>query len=91
MDDKQRNFNILKQEEKPEIVHKVNKVKPGRDYFNGNFYSLLCLFFYALLFWRRMIDGSLDEDDETDVYNESNYTTNIFTAGQVIFLFWVLL
>ena len=91
MDDKQRNFNILTQTEKPEIDHKVNKVKPGRDYFNGNFYSLLSLFFYSLFFWRKMIDGTVDDDDVSNVYTESNYTTNIFTAGQVFFLFWTLL
>jgi len=38
-----------------------------------------------------MIDGSLDEDDQPDALTEASYTTNIFTAGQVMFLFWALL
>jgi len=47
MDKLQPNRDMRKQQEQP-VVFNPNKVKPGKDYFNGNFFTLLIIFFYTL-------------------------------------------
>ena len=51
MDSKQKNFDMRTQAEIPKVAHNVKRVKPGRDYFSANFFSLLLLLFYNLFFY----------------------------------------
>ena len=66
------------------LIAIVNKVKPGMDYFNGNFFSLLVLFIYSLFFWRHL----------TGVYRNAELTKidlDHFTSGQVLVLFTIMM
>lgn len=64
------------------MIHKVNKVKPGKDYFNGNFYWLMVIWFYGLFYWRHMIEGEKSETTYSETFNtEETFTTNHFSAG----------
>ena len=48
MDRIQPNRDLRSSEQEVKFDH--TKVKPGRDYFNGNFFTLMLIFFYTLLF-----------------------------------------
>lgn len=50
MEKVQPNRDMRKMHDAPTVVFDPNTVKPGKDYFNGNFFTLLLIFFYQLLF-----------------------------------------
>lgn len=58
-----------------------SKVKPGRDYFNGNFFTLLAVVVYLLFFYKKLtgedVSGKLQE----------NLVLNHFTTWQTLTLF----
>ena len=43
----QANLDIRTQLECPVKTFNANKVKPGKDHFNGNFFTLLIIFLYS--------------------------------------------
>jgi hypothetical protein len=45
---------MLQTGDKEEFIY--GKIKPGRDYFNGNFFSLVVLFIYDLLCHKKMTE-----------------------------------
>ena len=45
----------------PELPFVYSKVKPGRDYFTGNFFPLLILMVYELVFHKRMTEIQYNE------------------------------
>jgi hypothetical protein len=80
----QANLDMRTQHEVQVTQFNVNKVKPGTDYFNGNFFSLLVLFVYSLFFWRHL----------TGVYRNAELTKidlDHFTSGQVLVLFTIMM
>lgn len=58
MDKTRANLDVRTKQDSPTQQFKHNKVKPGQDYFNGNFFTLLALTFYTLLFFKS-ISGQL--------------------------------
>ena len=52
----QRNLDVRTQDEIPFIIHQSKRVKPGKDYFTANFFSLLMILFFNL-FWYRSVVG----------------------------------
>lgn len=53
----QPNRDLRSQTTNETVLFNPNKVKPGRDYFNGNFFTLMVLFIYTLLF-QKSITGA---------------------------------
>ena len=47
------------------VLFNANKVKPGQDYFNGNFFSLMILFLYTLLFQKSITGAHIGEQSKT--------------------------
>lgn len=56
-----------------------NTVKPGQDYFNGNFFTLLLIFFYQLLFQKHITGQKNSEEAKTIDFDH-------FTVAQVFML-----
>ena len=81
MEKNQQNLDLRTQEDTPTIPFKYNKVKPGQDYFSGNFFTLLVLFIYTLLFYRS-ITGQVTMDKIESVALLDN-----FSSSQVLLLF----
>jgi len=54
MDKRQRNLDIRTKTEKPLIKHNHKKVKPGKDFFAGSFFSLLLVLSFILFFYRNI-------------------------------------
>ena len=50
MDKIQPNRDLRKNADTPVVPMNPNEVKPGQDFFNGNFFTLLVIFFYTLMF-----------------------------------------
>jgi hypothetical protein len=71
------------QVDRPAKQFNVNKVKPGKDYFNGNFFSLLAIFLYSLFFFRH-ITGVKGNAELT------NIDLDHFSTGQVLVLFGLM-
>ena len=46
------------------VLFNANKVKPGKDYFNGNFFSLMVLFIYTLLFQKSITGAHISEQSK---------------------------
>jgi hypothetical protein len=52
----------------PFVEFDSKRYKPGRDYFNGTFYTLLAIFFYTLLFFKNIVGMSgQDLADGTEI------------------------
>lgn len=66
------------------VVFNPNKVKPGRDYFNGNFFTLMLLFFYTLLFQKSITGAHISEESKAIDFDH-------FTSSQVILLLSLML
>ena len=58
-------------------------MKPGKDYFNGNFFSLLIIFLYSLFFFSH-ITGVKDNAELTAIELDH------FSTGQVLVLFGLM-
>lgn len=61
MDRIQPNRDLRTQKTDATVVFNPIKVKPGRDYFNGNFFTLMVLFFYTLLFEKSITGAHVSE------------------------------
>lgn len=84
MDRIQPNRDLRTQKEEPMVVFNPNKVKPGRDYFNGNFFTLMLLFFYTLLFQKSITGAHISEESKAIDFDH-------FTSSQVILLLSLML
>lgn len=49
---------MRKNKETPTIDFDYTMMKPGADFYTGNFFSLLLLFFYVLFFFNFMIEST---------------------------------
>jgi hypothetical protein len=49
----------------PELPFVYSKVKPGKDYFSGNFFPLMILLVYELAFHKRMTEIQYNEAKKT--------------------------
>jgi hypothetical protein len=54
----QPNTDIRTLNDHPVTDFDPRRFKPGRDYFNGTFYTLLVIFFYTLLFYKNIVGMS---------------------------------
>ena len=62
-----------------------NKVKPGKDFFNGNFFTLLIIFFYTLIFYKSITGEHISSE-------ASNFVDlDHFTVTQVLLLLGLML
>ena len=52
MPENYENPDLRTKYQKPVVPFNANKIKPGNDYFNGNFFTLMFIFFYTLCFFR---------------------------------------
>lgn len=50
----QKNLDLRTQNEMPLIHHSAKQVKPGKDFFASNFFSLLLIFVFNLFFYRNV-------------------------------------
>ena len=75
MDKVQPNRDLRKINSHP-VPFNPNKVKPGKDYFNGNFFTLLIIFFYTLVFQKHITGQKANKTIEFDH----------FTVAQVFLL-----
>jgi len=80
----QPNRDLRTQQDQPACAFNPNKVKPGKDYFNGNFFSLLAIFLYVLFFYKSMIRNTKSEIAAT-------MDMNHFSTAQVTYLFALML
>lgn len=84
MDRIQPNRDLRTQKTEPVVFLNPNKVKPGRDYFNGNFFTLLIIFFYTLLFQKSITGAQSGEETRAIDFDH-------FTIAQVVLLFTLML
>ena len=66
------------------MLFNPNKVKPGRDYFNGNFFTLMVLFIYTLLFQKSITGAHISEQSKAIDFDH-------FTVAQVVLLLSLML
>ena len=70
MDKLQPNRDLRKINSHP-VPFNPNKVKPGKDYFNGNFFTLLIIFFYVLIFQKHITGQKANKTIEFDHFTVS--------------------
>lgn len=81
----QPNLDLRRQNDNGVVHFNPNKVKPGRDYFNGNFFTLLIIFFYNLIFYKSITGASNIAD------NAAAIQLDHFTVTQVLLLLTLML
>lgn len=79
MSQAQPNVDIRTAIDRPLTEFNAKRYKPGRDYFNGMFCTLLVIFFYTVLFYKNIVGVSKTEID-----------LNHFTIWQVVLLFVIM-
>ena len=52
MDSRQKNRDLRTQTSMPFIAHNVKRVKPGKDFFSANFFTLLLILCFNLFFYK---------------------------------------
>ena len=77
-----KNIDVRSKAEEPLVPFNARKAKPGRDYFTGNFFSLLAIAFYTLFFFKN-ITGYIPSNQAGAVSLQLNH----FTSYQVLALF----
>jgi hypothetical protein len=79
----QKNRDIRSNQEEPTKLHNVKRVKPGKDFFNQSFFSLLMIFAFNLFFYR-----SWTGESHSSALSSANLQR--FSVSQVAILFFVL-
>lgn len=78
MDRYQPNLDLSRQKDNDVVPFNPNKVKPGRDYFNGNFFTLLIIFFYNLIFYKAITGASNIADNAAAIQFDHFTVTQVF-------------
>ncbi|TNV87609.1 hypothetical protein FGO68_gene11570 [Halteria grandinella] len=79
----QANRDTRTNEDEIYVLHNVKRVKPGKDYFNQSFFSLLLIFVYNLFFFRSWTG-------QTHASALSSANLQRFSVSQVAVLFFIL-
>jgi hypothetical protein len=75
------------QEQGPTKTFVYGKVKPGRDYFSGNFFALLMLLLYDLFFHKNMTQIQAEMEKKYELSSSLSH----FSIAQVFVLFALLM
>jgi hypothetical protein len=55
METTQPNLDMRTKGDIPTVSFDFQKMKPGADYFTGNFFTLMVLFFFILFFYKNLV------------------------------------
>ena len=84
-----QNIDIRSRSDEPSVPFNARKAKPGRDFFAGNFFTLLLISFYILFFFKN-ITGYVSSS-QAGGGGAVSLQLNHFTSHQVLSLFGLFL